>query len=51
MMFACVSVFVWRGEGERERRRGGVVVRCAVLSVWTLCAWCDVCVVCVMYEM
>ena len=29
MMFACVSVFVWGGEGERERRGGGVVVSCA----------------------
>ena len=42
MMFACVSVC--GREGERERRGGGVVVRCAVLCVWTLCLWCDVCV-------
>ena len=42
MMFACVSVFVWCGEEERERMRGCVVVGCAVLCVWTLCLWCDV---------
>ena len=57
MMFACVSVFLWGGEGERERRvsvfvrggegereGGGVVVWCAMLCMWTLCLWCDVCV-------
>ena len=47
MMFACVSVFcVERGRREGEEERG-VVVRCAVLCVWTLCLWCDVCVWCV----
>ena len=45
MMFACVSVFVWEGEGERERRGGGVVVWCAVLSVSVVCDVC-VCGVC-----
>ena len=39
MMFACVSVCVWKG---RERVRGGEGV---------LCLRCDVCVVCVMCEM
>ena len=30
-MFACVSVFVWRGEGKRERRGVVGVLCCAVL--------------------
>ena len=47
----CVCVCVCGREGERERRGGCVVVRCAVLCVWTLCLWCDVFVVCVMCEM
>ena len=45
VMFACVSVCVCvEGKGKGRGGRGGVVVRCAVLCVWTLCLWCDVCV-------
>ena len=59
LMFVCV--FVWGVEGEMERRGGGVLVRCDVLCVWTLCLFvetvfcvdacvCDVCVWCGVFD-